>query len=503
MISISKKTLIYLTILALLIVALRLPSFNLILDTDSSENAFLARQMLRGEILYDRFHPDHQLPGIHYTFLFAFKLFGDNPNAPKLLLLAFIFASAWLVYLLGRIFFDDLTGVLSAFFYNLGSSQLYLDGMAAQRELFANLPLIATMFLFLMLLRKNASAKQFIWIGILGAICVLYKIVFIGPLVAASISILIWAWLERSQIDRRKKLFFRLGSIAIGFILPLAFVGGYFASMGLWQRLVLGFKLGFNYINEAGLIGNPIFPKPFGFPLFMLAMNNIALLVFGLIGTYRLIRRAFPLRTEQNLTDFTLALWLIISLALAGFRSTGFPHYPLIAIPPLALMSGIAISSTYQRWLITSSKKSAFLGTGFMTALIIIFFLWRNYDLYLQYIPNQSGQEASYQSSQNAQIAVINYIKTHTTSDDFIYIWGINLQAYYYADRLPPIDIPWPIYVSATGPPERIFNPRTKYIVMDDIKIFSRPQWLLDGLERNYLLETTINRMEIYRRKGS
>src|SRR5260221_2003097 len=152
MISISKKTLIYLTILALLIVALRLPSFNLILDTDSSENAFLARQMLRGEILYDRFHPDHQLPGIHYTFLFAFKLFGDNPNAPKLLLLAFIFASAWLVYLLVRIFFDDLTGVLSSFFYILVSSLSCLDWMYAQSKLFSHLSLIATMILFLLLL---------------------------------------------------------------------------------------------------------------------------------------------------------------------------------------------------------------------------------------------------------------------------------------------------------------------------------------------------------------
>jgi len=504
MVSITKKTtLIYFIILALLIVALRFPSFNMILDTDSSETAFLARQMLRGEILYDKFHPDHQLPGYHYTFLLAFKLFGDTPLAPKLLLLAFIFASAWLIFLMGRMFFDDLTGVLSAFFYVLGSSQLHLDGMTAQREHFANLPLTATILLFLILLRKNASAKQFIWIGILGAICVLYKVTFIGPLMVVGISILSEAWLRRSQTDNRKKAFLRLGSIFVGFILPLVFVGGYFASKGLWQRFVLIFTLGSNYINKGLLIGDLIFPRPFGFPLFMLAMNNIALLLFGLFGTYRLIRSAFPLHTRENLTDFALALWLIISLALAGFRGSGFPHYPLIAIPPLALMGGIEISLTYRRWLITSSKKSAFLGAGIMTILIVIIYLWGNYDLYRQYIPNKSGQESSYLSSQNGQLAVISYIKTHTTPDDFIYVWGINLQAYYYADRLPPIDIPWPIYVSATGSPERIFSPRTKYIIVDDVKIFSRPQWLLVGLEQYYHLETVINGMELYRRKGS
>ena len=499
---VSKRTIpIYFIVLALLVVALRLPSLNLLLDTDSSVNAFFAHQMLRGEILYDKFHPAHHLPGIYYTFAFAFKLFGDTPAAPKILLLAFILASAWLIFLIGHIFFNDLAGLLGAFFYVLSSSQLYLAGMTAEMEHFANLPLIATMFLCLILLRKNSAALQFIWVGMLGAICILYKITFVGSLVSAGIAILMGAWLERNKLGSRKKLFSRIGLMAIGLILPLAFVGIYFASLGLWQRLILVFKLGFNYVNDTSLI--VVFPKPFGFPLFMIAMNNVALLVFGLFGTYRLLRRAFPLNTSEKLTDFILALWLIISLALAGFRGGGFPHYPLIAIPPLALIAGMEISLNYQSWQIKLSKKHALLGAGVMTTLIFINFLWRNYDLYREFIPDKPGQETIYQSSKEHQNALFDYIKSHTTPDDFIYVWSINLQLYYYTDRMPPIDILWPSYISATGPPERIFNARTKYIIVDDAKIFSRPQWLLTGLEQNYQLETTINRMEIYRRIGS
>jgi hypothetical protein len=502
MVSLSKrKTLIYFIVLTLLVVALRLPSINLLLDTDSSANAFFARQMLRGEILYDKFHPAHHLPGIYYTFVLAFKLFGDNPAAPKLLLIAFMLAGAWLIFLMGHAFFNDFAGVLGALFYILSSSQLYLAGMTAEMEHFANLSLIATMFLCLILLRRKSPAAQFIWVGMLGAICILYKIIFVGSLTAAGIAILIGAWLERNQIGNGRKLFSRLSLMAIGSMLPLIFVGGYFASIGLWQRLLLVFKLGFNYINDTSLI--VVFPKPFGFPLFMIAMNNIALLAFGLIGTYRLVRRSIPLRTPENLTDFTLVLWLIISLALAGFRGGGFPHYPLIAIPPLALITSVEISLNYQRWQITSSKKHAALGAGIMITLIVANFLWRNYDLYRLFIPAGAGQETSYQSSKEQQNELFNYITSHTTSDDFIYIWSINIQSYYYADRLPPIDILWPQYVSATGPSERIFNPRTKYIVVDDVKIFSRPQWLLNGLDQNYRLETVINGMEIYRRRGS
>jgi len=502
MISIPKnKTLFYFVILALLVVVLRLPSLNLMLDTDSSENAFFARQLLRGENLYDKFHPGYHLPGVFYTFLLAFKLFGDNPVAPKLLLFAFMCMSAWLIFLMGRAFFNELAGILGALFYILGSSQLYLAGMTVDREHFANLPLIATMFLFLILIKKKAPVIQFVWVGVLGAICILYKIIFIGSLAAGGVAILINAWLEKGEPDNGKKLLFRLGVMALGLTLPLALVGGYYATIGLWQRLMLGFTFGLNYVNDTSLI--VAFPKPFGFPLFMVAMNNIALLVFGLFGTYRLIRRALPLRTLENLTDFTLTLWLIISFALAGFRGGGFPHYPLITIPPLALMGAVEISLNYQRWRIKSSNKQAMLGAVIMTALIVFNFFWRNYDLYRQYLPNKSDQESSYQFSQDRQLAIINYIKSHTTPDDFIYVWSINLQLYYYADRLPPIDMLGASYVSTRGHPERIFNPRTKYIVVDDVKIFSRPQWLLDGLEQNYHLETVINGMEIYRRIGS
>jgi hypothetical protein len=246
MISVSKRTtLAYLIILAVLVAVLRLPSFLMILDTDSSANAFFARQMLQGETLYGKYHPAHHLPGIYYTFLFAFKLFGDNPIAPKLLLLAFILAGAWLIFLMGRTFFDERAGILGAFFYILISSMATLSGMTAEMEHFANLPLIATMFLFLILLRKNAPALQFMWVGVLGAICVLYKIIFVGSLAAVGISILVWAWLEREQTGNGKKILARLGSIAVGFILPFVLAGGYFASLGLWQRFTLVFTLGF------------------------------------------------------------------------------------------------------------------------------------------------------------------------------------------------------------------------------------------------------------------
>lgn len=496
----KKTTLAYFSAFALLTFLSRLPSLNLLLDTDSSVNAFFARQMLRGETLYDKFHTAHHLPGIYYTNELAFRLFGDQPAAPKILMFGFILAGTWLLFLMGRAFFDDLTGSLGAFFYILGSSQHYLAGSTAEMEHFANLPMIASVYVFLVLLKRKSQPLQFFWVGALTALGILYKVIFIAPLAAIGVSLLLGAWLERKQDGSVKELTSRLAAMALGLALPLALTGAYFASLGLWDRLMLVFTLGFNYAGDQSLIVP--FPKPFGFPLFVLAMNNIVMLVLGLFGAFRLVRRSLPLRPTENPANLTLVLWLFFSLILAGFRGGGYQHYVLIVIPPLALTAASEISANYRNWRKTSPEKAARIGAGVLASLIVVNFLWRNYNLYRIYIPDPATGKTGFQAEQAQLSELFGYIRSQTAPQDFIYVWSINLQMYYYADRLPPIDILWPSYVSATGAPERIFDPRTKYIVVDDPEIFARPAWLTQGLEQDYVLETTIDNLEFYRREG-
>jgi 4-amino-4-deoxy-L-arabinose transferase-like glycosyltransferase len=420
----------------------------------------------------------------------------------------FFTSTAWLIFLTGRRFFNNLAGILGAVFYVLMASQVTLSGMTAEMELFANLPLTAAIFLYLVLHQKKAPAAQFIWVGVLAAICIIYKITFVGALAAIGISIIFNFWFDKNQSGNLKKVFLRICAIATGFVISIALVGGYFASIGLWSRLMLVFTLGFKYFNDTALFpAGIVFPKPFGFSLFMIAMNNIALLLFGTIGTFRLLKRSFASTSEDILPGLVLALWFIASLGLAGMRGSGFAHYVLVAIPPLALIGGIEISEAHQRWQRTGSKQQAVIGASFMTALIVIFFFARNSNIYREYITymlipsSQRGEYFIYAKDQSDALETANYLKSHTNGEDFIYVWSTNLQEFYYADRLPPVEIIWPEYVSAIGPPQKIFNQRTKYIVVDTIQYL--PQWLIDGLEEDYKLETIIGRLEIYRRKDS
>jgi hypothetical protein len=489
----------------LLLIVVRLPSFDEPLENDSGSVAFFARQMLRGETLYNKFHPAHHLPGIYYTYELAFMLFGDNPNTPKLLLIPWTLACGFVLYSIGRKYFDEQIGILSAVFFVLMSSQRGMAGMTVEMEHFANLPLVAGIFLLFFLLHRQAPPWQYIWLGIVGALSVLYKVILVTPMVVAGISILLMAWINRKEAKAWKTMFSQLTWVVIGFILPLGIVATYFASIGLWKRFFLVFELGFNYF-DSGVMNSANLPPPFGFPLFWLSINNFVLLFFGLIGIYHIARRASPVRSIGDLTDIIVILWLVISLAMAGLRGGGFAHYCLPIVPPLALSASIEISSIYQRWKV-SSERLANLGKGAAIGLIIYLFLWSNYSLYRDYGKYKLNQISHDEFLQKVygdgfvSQQISNYVKVHTEPDDFIYLWSLYIDVYYYADRLPPIDILWPAYVEATGSPNRIFTPRTKYILVDIPKQGSIPQWLTDGLAANYKLETVIKRTEIYRRQ--
>jgi hypothetical protein len=121
--------------------------------------------------------------------------------------------------------------------------------MTVEMEHFANLPLIAGIFLLMVLSRRQAPAWQFIWLGILGALSILYKVILVAPLVIAGIAIPLMAWMNRKEAGAWKTMLSRLIWMASGVIIPLAIVAAYFASVGLWQRFILIFEFGFKYFD--------------------------------------------------------------------------------------------------------------------------------------------------------------------------------------------------------------------------------------------------------------
>ena len=90
---------------------------------------------------------------------------------------------------------------------------------------------------------------------------------------------------------------------------------------------------------------------------------------------------------------------------------------------------------------------------------------------------------------------------THTKYQRKDSYWSGDVQIYYLADRRCPIDTLFPSQIELTEPHQRIFVPQTKYIIVGDSYMVTRPDWLYPELAENgYELETIIEGQEIYRR---
>jgi hypothetical protein len=510
----------YLGLLSLLVIFLRLPSLELPFDNDNGVDAYHARLILGGEPLYGTHHPAHHLPGIYYTHVMAFLLFGDSLWAVKLFLMLWVIISLYLLYGLGLLLKDGVVGLLAGLFYAILSSHLLLLGQNAPLELFANTVRLAAILLLLVYLAtRQALDWRLMWVGVLSACAFLFKAVYLSPLALAGFILLVEGWRNRSiNVTLRRSLW-----LGFGFLLGLLPIIIYFGLLGLWPRLYLVFILGQRYVDASASM-----PYMVLYPLMGLAINNVLLLMFSLAGLviigvsgYRNYR-GHP--SQVTPTAYIVAAWYLLSLLEAGINRSPYPHYFLLLLPPLVLLAAWFVRITYL-YLRNQSRPlyrfSLALSMTLLLALTLVISISQNFSYHAHYWRYKLGLE-SYENFlvkgwpadgpglvRTLQLA--DYIQKHTSPSDQIYYWSDWVQLYYHANRRSAFDIVWPIFaadighyqqISALDSKYDIFNQSTKYIIIDqstDKPPPSRPDWFNAALVEKYELETVLADQEIYR----
>ncbi len=493
--------------LLLLVILSRLPFLEKPLDDDSAANAYGGRLILQGEPLYSSYHPGHHLPAIYYTFALAFFLFGDNAEAIRIFLALWMIPTVWLLYYLSRTFADKKTSYLAVILFLLLSTDYALEGHTAEIELFANLPRIAATLLLVKLIERKGADWQFSLIGLVGAVAVLFKAVYISPLALAGLILLSQFWSHRQEKDAAGILLRRLFWLGTGFILGLLPVVVFFGMLGLLPRVGLVFTLGQIHVSSEPV--SLIFI--FLYPLSGLAIANAPLLVIGLTGALLLPWD----KSTPTLPKNVILLWLFMSFVEAGFSRNPFFHYYQLIAPPLSLLAAWAITHLYQlgrthqkiklaAWVISISLLFAIGGT----------YLFVNGGYLYHYLRYKTGQDTyqnfvlkSWPPTGPMFVAIqeiVDYIQAHSNPDERIYIWGDEVQLYYLANRRCAIDFIWPIYLELAPIPggqeemrRRLLASTTKFIVITQD---NPPTWLVDGLAKHYSLVKTISDRKIYQR---
>jgi 4-amino-4-deoxy-L-arabinose transferase-like glycosyltransferase len=546
--------------LALLVILLRLPSLEQPIDNNGGARAYHAQLILAGEPLYGTHHPGHHLPGIYYTYALALWLFGNSTWAIKLLVIPVTIAAVWLMYGLAFLLFGRFAAILAATFYALLTSHIWLFGTTATTELFANVPRIGAFLLLLYFLQTKKPAWYFIFVGLLSAGAFLYKAVYLSPLVLTAIVLLAEVWQQRHEPAIGRAMLRRGMWTAAGFLALLAPVVLYFAGLNLLPRVLLLFAFGQEYVNnpDSSFVATAYYWPIF--PLFGLAMNNVALFTLAAVAIWLILRQRQGVVSPARY----VAAWFFLSFIEAGINRSFFLHYYLLIVPPLVLLAAWFLAET-RNGLLEPARKKVIERRAAVSLLLIILAIvpfsaiWPNYRLFLPLLillgawlvlqlwraerpqPTRGHtwltltiflslflsfeQNANYYTQYaryklGAQSfddflrhgwpeaeaifllqQVITYIDEHTEPEDKVFYWSEKAHFYYLSGQRSPVDVIWPIYVGLTGPKAPIFEAQTKYIIVDTTREPPPPAWLYEGLSKKYLLESVIGGQEIYRRQ--
>lgn len=506
-IKLQKIELILLCILPIIVLLCRLPYSEKPLDEDSAANAYGGRLILHGEPLYSSYHPGHHLPIIYYIFALAFSLFGDSPEAIRFFLALWLIPTVWLLYFLSRTIADKKTSCLAVGLFLLLATDYVLEGHTAEIELFANLPRLAATLLLLKFIEQKAAAWQFSLIGLVGAVAVLFKAIYISPLAITGIILLTQFWSHRKEQKYAGYLLRCVFWLGTGFLLGLLPVILYFSLLGLLPRLTLVFTLGQMHVSSEPV--SPIFI--FLYPLSGLALANAPLLVLGLTGALLLVLNGSTTPLPKNI----VLLWFLMSFIEAGFSRNPFLHYYQLIAPPLSLLAAWSIMYLYRvakahpkikrtAWVIPASLVLAVGGS----------YLFANGGYLFHYLRYKTGQETyqnfvlkSWPPTGHLLVAIQDvavYIQSHSQPDDRIYLWGSEVQLYYLANRRCATDFIWPIYLEFAPIPggqeemqRQVLAATTKFIVITQD---NPPAWLTSGLAEHYNLVKTIGNRKIYQR---
>jgi len=504
--------------LILLVTLTRLPALYLPFDNDSAANAYHARLISEGEPLYGTHHPGHHLPAVYYIYSFAGLLFGEGSRAVKLFLIPWTILTAYFVYRIGKQLASPATGPLAATFFSLMTSHVSLKGTTAEIELFANLPLAAAVFFSIELIARDKNTSRFAIIGFLGAIALLFKAVYIAPLLI--VLLLMYESYPRSGFWQKNA--HRLLCISAGFLAVILPVLAYFSSKGLTTRFLEVFKFGSEYAGDLGLI-ETVIAMLFA-PLYVLSINNLPMLVCGIAQIIAIFHRRWKFNwsaqslprsdgivgscSHSSSAELGVALYLIFAYAAAGIGRPGFVHYNLVIVPPLSLLAAYSITLIWRKTASPPSYRRYWVG-GILVALIISATLFSNRRLYYHYLRYAWGQESYNSYLQNSSLEGRSYLEAKRLADyliprcsvgDNIYLWSDNMELYDLVPFRVPVENPWPYYADRFGPPARIFAPKTAYIILGETILRPRPEWLYQGLSSSYRMVAIIGGYEIYQR---
>ena len=500
------------------------------LGIDQGLWASAVRGMARGQRLYHDVW-EQRPPGIYWTYLAAFRVFGWTPAAVAWLDLLAACGTTTMLFLLGRRLSSAMAGAAAAAIYAVLTHPAWLFGHGGFLE-----RSVCETFTPLCVAIAAYGAARFrdrgpaAWMALCG-FCAGAAVVYKPNAGLYFPALLIWLALYRRDAAFAPVVRGAIVAIAASAIVPAA------ALLWLWRLDLLHdakvavFDFNRYYVSQGFSIGG--YALDFSKAVW-LRIKTDPLWLAGAAGALVAIWDYARTRCIPPAAGLAVCWGGAGALVIAVNGAWLFNSYFMQVFAPLALLSAWLLTEAAQRSL--THRAAAIATAALMAALLVA----RNYPArVLEYaradlaalrgrIPQQEYQERyfggyansrGYSARANTELA--DYVRAHSTPDDRIFLFGINVAGVYFlADRLAAQRfLRFNDFVASTFPdPDfrldsvvgELAERRPRYVIFEQLHSASEMGKAADALQDDpavrrllaaYAREKTIEDFTLYRLK--
>ena len=410
-----KKNKVTLIILALLVILLRLPSlFEPNRYADEDIYLTLGQGLKRGLVFYRDIH-DNKPP-----LLYVFAAIAGNVPVFRLILLFWNLINVYFIWLISqKLFKKSWPCLISTFLFALFSSLPLTEGNIANGEIFMIMPTTAAVLLLL-------TSSKFFLAGLFFSLAFLFKV----PVIFEFLVIVFWLtfYQHKTILEGIKKIFsFPVLLLVVGFSLPIIITIITYYSVGAGPSYVKAALLqNVGYLSSWEGAAKPLYQSQF-----FIRTMVLSLLVLSFYLLRRHLGKKFGL----------IVLWFSAALFGALLSGRPYPHYFIQILPPAVFLLVLPFTK--------KAKKSYFFSSALLITLTVFslyyYKFWHYptisyYKNFIQYQLGKIDQETYYRFWGDSVITnyqIANYIKTNTTPDQKIFVWGTQPAIYAISHRLP------------------------------------------------------------------
>jgi len=411
-----------LVIVLVIFATVRIRLRNTPLERDEGEYAYAGQLMLEGDPPYHSAY-NMKLPGTYVAYALIMAAFGQTVAGIRIGMLVVLIGNALLVFFLGKRLFGMIAGTVAAASYTLMANRLQTMSLDGHATHFIVLMALAGTLLLLHAMETQRTVVLF-GSGLFFGLAFLMKQ---HGILFAAFGFFFWAWSEWKQGAKWRSLILRGSILTTGMLLPflitclIAWYTGVFRQFWFWTIYYGAAYEKILKLSDGWFLFRvmwPWFPRPV-----------IIWLTAG-VG----LTAVFWNRRGREHRVFVLGFVLFSILAV--FPGLYFrPHYFLVLLPAVALLAGLAISAAdeYLRGRNVSRAVAIIPIAFFILSYLSTLQGQRKYLFKMD--PLHVNREMHPAHGFPEAMAVADYVRDHSSSQDRIAVVGSEPEIYFYSHR--------------------------------------------------------------------